>query len=142
MPEQQGESPAFLAKDALRVTSDGSARLIGTRCGDCGALAFPPAQVCSECLSEDLGEIELSDRGSLYAFSLVHVAPKGWNTPYIAGYVDLPEGVRVFGHIVNADAATLPMDSPVRLTTARLGTGRDGTPVESYAFEPEDARRP
>ena len=40
-----------------------------------------------------------TDSGSLYAWSVVHVAPKGWNVPYIAGYVDLPESVP-FAHIV------------------------------------------
>ena len=138
MPEadRDTDAPVLLAGDALRVADDGGPRLVGIACADCGARAFPPAPVCSDCMSEDVREIELSRDGSLYAFSVVHVAPAGWNTPYIAGYVDLPEGVRVFAHIVGADAAALEMDSPVRLTTATLGTAGDGAPVESYAFRP------
>ena len=129
-------TPALLAGDAMRVADDGTPLLIGIVCSDCGARAFPPAPVCSECMSENVRELELSPDGDLYAFSVVHVAPAGWNTPYIAGYVDLPDGVRVFAHIVGADAGTLQMDSPVRLTTARLGTTGDGAPIESYAFTP------
>ena len=130
---------AFLAGAAMRVGADGTPRLVGTACGDCGAKAFPPARICSECLSETLSEVALSSEGSLYAFSVVHVAPAGWSVPYVAGYVDLPEGVRVFAHVVNADPGRLEMDGPVRLTTAVLGRDADGAPVESYAFEPAAA---
>ncbi len=133
---QDPDAPVLLAGDAMRIADDGKPRLVGTVCSNCGARTFPPAPVCSECMSEDVREIELSSEGSLYAFSVVHVAPAEWDTPYIAGYVDLPEGVRVFAHIIDADARALKMDSPVQLTTARLGTAGDGVPVESYAFRP------
>jgi len=123
---------------ALRLTADGTPTLIGLECGDCGTKAFPPAPVCPECMSENVGDLELSDRGSLYTWSVVHVAPRGWNVPYISGYVDLPEGVRVFAHIVGADPAELEMDMDVELTTAVLGANENG-PVESYAFTPVKA---
>ena len=131
----QADHHVFLAGDALRV-GRAAACLVGTICDDCGAKAFPPAEVCCECMSERMSELELSTRGNLYAFSVVHVAPAGWKVPYIAGYVDLPEGVRVFGHVVNADPERLRMDTPVALTTAVLGCDEAGLSIESYAFEP------
>ena len=124
--------------NALRIGADGAPTLIGMACGDCGAKAFPPAPVCPECMSENVADIDLSQTGSLYTWSVVHVAPKGWNVPYIAGYVDLPEGVRVFAHIVGVDPDALEMDMEVTLTTAKLGENEDG-PVESYAFTPVKA---
>jgi len=44
---------------------------------------------------------------------MVHVASKGWSPPYIIGYVDLPEGVRLFGHVLIQDPAGLKPDMPV-----------------------------
>ena len=64
-----------------------------------------------------------------------HVAPSGWKVPYIAGYVDLPEGVRVFAHVVGAEPEKLEMDMDLILTTAVLGENDNG-PVKSYAFTP------
>jgi uncharacterized OB-fold protein len=87
-------------------------------------------------MSEKMNPVRLSREGTLYSWSVVHVAPKGWKVPYIAAYVDLPEGVRVFTHVVGADAKKLAMDMKVRLTTATLGTGEDGKPMASYAFTP------
>lgn len=129
-------SPAFLAGDAVRIAADGKPRLIGCACRDCSLKAFPPVAVCSDCMSENIDEIELSDTGTLYAYSVVHVAPAGWDVPYIAGYVDLPEGVRVFTHVTNTDPDSLRMDCPVSLTLAVLGTDENGDAIESYAFEP------
>ena len=132
---QDFEEHPFLAGEAVRRAADGTARLIGTECGDCGAKVFPPVHVCPACMSENVRETELSTVGTLYSWSVVHVAPKNWHVPYIAGYVDLPEGVRVFTHVVDAEPDALEMDMAVRLTTAVLGEA-DGEPVESYAFTP------
>ena len=49
--------------------------------------------------------------------------------------MDLPEGVRLFAHIVGAGSDELNMDMKVSLTTSVLGENEDG-PVKSYAFTP------
>jgi len=125
-----------LAGDALAEDADGILHLIGTLCRDCDTRLFPPVEICPECLSEELAPVALSQHGTLYSWSVVHVAPKGWRLPYIAGYVDLPDGVRVFAHIVGAASDALAFDMAVELCRAELGTGEDGRPVESYAFTP------
>ena len=88
------EAHVFLAGGSVRNESDGSVRLVGGRCDDCGTLFFPSAHVCPECMSEAVAAADLANDGTLYSWSVVHVAPRGWNTPYIAGYVDLSDGVR------------------------------------------------
>jgi uncharacterized OB-fold protein len=123
-----------LAGDAMANDASGAPRLIGSACNECDAKMFPPVTVCPECMSENLARLELSVEGTLYSWSVVHAAPKGWRLPYIAAYVDLPEGVRVFTHIVEADADSLAFDMTVKLCRARLGTGEDGAAIESYAF--------
>ena len=80
--------------------------------------------------------MSLSRRGTLYSWSVVHAAPKGWSLPFIAAYVDLPEGVRVFAHMVDVDPADLVMDMAVEVCMATLGTDETGATVESYSFVP------
>jgi uncharacterized OB-fold protein len=126
-----------LAGEALVIDERGAPTLIGSACKACGQRVFPPVRICPECLSEDVASLRLSREGVLYSWSTVHVAPKEWRVPYVAGYVDLPEGVRVFAHIVG-DAKRLRMDAKVRLTVAELGRDAAGAPVTSYAFEPAD----
>jgi uncharacterized OB-fold protein len=38
----------------------------------------------------------LGQRGTLYSFTVCHVAPAGWRAPYLQAYVQLGEGLRVF----------------------------------------------
>ncbi|MHA1107601.1 MAG: Zn-ribbon domain-containing OB-fold protein [Alphaproteobacteria bacterium] len=125
-----------LAGDAIGTDDSGRPVLLGVACGDCTAKLFPPTDVCPDCMSENMARCALSTSGTLYSWSVVHAAPKGWNVPYVAGYVDLPEGVRVFAHIVDCDPAALAMDMAVTLCVRELGVDETGAAVTSYAFAP------
>ena len=125
-----------LAGDAVTREGDGTVRLVGSVCNDCNKRMFPPSDVCPECMSENLSPIKFSAEGTLYSWSVVHAAPKGWKLPFVAAYVDLPEEVRVFAHIVDVDPDRLEMDMPMKTQIATLGKDESGTPFESYAFAP------
>ena len=138
MAETVHAEPPLIAGDAVRIDADGRPTLIGSECADCGTRVFPPVALCPECMGDSLEPLALARSGRLYSYSTVHVAPRGWAVPYVAGYVDLPDGVRVFAHVVEAGDDRLAMDMAVELTTAVLGTDGDGAPFSSYAFRPRD----
>ena len=113
---------------------EGSTYLVGMRCSACRTKAFPARMVCSKCGAESgLEPVRLSSRGTLYTYSEVHVAPKDFPTPYVIGYVDLEDGVRVFGQ-VEGSASTLTPDQAVETTTGIVRIRANGTPVISYKF--------
>jgi uncharacterized OB-fold protein len=74
-------------------------QLMGTTCVQCAAVAFPPAGVCPVCRSREFADTALPTAGTLYAFSIVRIGPKGRPTPYGVGYVDIPGAVRLFVHL-------------------------------------------
>ena len=123
----------FLAGDMLRFDSNNKVNLFGSQCDGCEGKFFPTIEICPECNGEDISEIKLSKTGILYTWSVVYVAPKNWSLPYVAGYVDLPEGIRIFSHIVDVEPSELEIDMSVTLTKAILGHDDNG-PIESYAF--------
>jgi uncharacterized OB-fold protein len=125
-----------IAGDAVRREPDGTVRLVGSECRECATRVYPPSDVCCECMSENMSPLAMGPAGTLYSYSVVHAAPRGWTLPFVAAYVDLPEGVRVFAHIVDVDPALITMDMPVEATIAVLGSDEQGNPVESYAFKP------
>jgi uncharacterized OB-fold protein len=113
---------------------DGRVRLIGMRCASCGTAAFPMREICSGCGRDDgLSEIELTGEGKLYSFSEVHVAPKGFATPYVIGYVDLADGVRVLAQ-VDGKAADLHIGQDLVAGLGPVRKRTDGTEVISYRF--------
>jgi uncharacterized OB-fold protein len=122
----------------------GAVRLHGSRCGRCGGVAFPAHKACPSCGAESgQDEVLLSPTGTLYSFSEIHVAPKGFATPYAVSYVDLPEGVRLFGQI-EGRATELRIGQtvavalgPVRADTSAgtAGGAGGGRTVISYRFK-------
>jgi uncharacterized OB-fold protein len=125
--------PRFVAPALVESGPADAPRLIGGRCAKCGALSFPRAEVCTECMSEEIEKTALAGDGRVYSFSMVHQAPRGWTTPYALGYVDLADKVRVLAHI-DVPASALEIDMPVRLSVGRVGTGPAGEPLMSFTF--------
>ena len=124
--------PHFVAPELIETTKDGP-RLVAGRCKGCGALSFPKAPVCTECLGQDIETTHLARTGKLYSYSVVHQAPKGWDVPYALGYVDLEDCVRVLAHI-EGDARRIGMDGRVTLGIAKVGNDAQGAALMSYVF--------
>lgn len=123
--------PVFLPGDAVNVRGDGSCELIGTRCRECGWTSFPPSPVCGQCMSDAVVEETMPNVGVVYSVSTVHVGPKHWKLPMTVGYVDFPNGVRIFTHL---DSST-EIGDKVSPSIAVVGQGQDGLLFETFVFK-------
>jgi len=98
--------------------------LAGFRCQACGATYIGEGRVgCSKCMStESPKEIKLSERGSLYVYSIVHQSVPGVPVPYVSAIVDLPEGVSVRCNLVDIepDPAKITFGMPVEMVTRKV----------------------
>ena len=127
-------SQEFFPADKPWEESNGKTYLRAMNCTNCGTKAFPIRSICSHCNEQDgLEIITLGTRATLYTFSEVHVAPKDFMTPYVIGFVDFDEGVRVVGQI-EGTAETLTPEQKVETTTGLIKKRSDGTTVISYKF--------
>lgn len=79
----------------LQDLGDGLA-LVASRCTECATIRFPPRELCVADLAAT-ETIPVSREGVLYEAVSVELAPVGFDAPYWAAYVDMPEGIRVFG---------------------------------------------
>ncbi len=67
-------------------------RLLASKCKKCGKLHFPPQRLCSQCYSwEEMEETPLSRRGKIFSWTVAYLMGE-----HPIGYVDLPEGIRLF----------------------------------------------
>ena len=109
--------------------------LTGSRCRDCGTVAFPSARGCQSCGRQSMTALELSDRGTVWGFTVQRFAPKsppyvvpeGGFVPFAVGYVELPEGVKVEAVLDCTDFSELEGDAEVTLVSAE--------PVPRFATE-------
>jgi len=89
--------------------------LRGSRCRQCGNVAFPVAVGCQRCGSAEVQPRDLARQGTVWTHTVQRFAPKsppyvppaeGFH-PFAVGYVELPDGVRVEAVLEAADPAAL-----------------------------------
>lgn len=125
----------FFHPDLLQVPTDGTPPyLTGYRCKNCGNLDFPKPTMCLKCWGEEFDIVPLSRTGVLYSVSDIFIGQAGMKTPYIFGYVDLPENLRILAQI-EGEVGTLKCDDKVELTVGTIRMNRDGLPITSYKFK-------
>jgi uncharacterized OB-fold protein len=122
----------------LDLGTAGGPSLAGSRCPGCGAHFFPARHVCSGCLTEDLDLVPLSRTGTIYTFTVVRQSTPDFTAPYLLGYVDLPEGVRVLGLLVGLGEGKATIGMTVTLATQPKGTDADGCEIVGYCFRPAE----
>lgn len=93
---------------------DGEVHLRGSKSRSSGSMAFPEREVCLETGARDMETFLFGGEGVLYSFSMVHVSSSR-PVPYVLGYVDFPNGLRVLSHVVTDDPASLRCDQFVQL---------------------------
>lgn len=124
----------FFHADLLEVPEDGrKPYLKGYRCKACGQLDFPRLNMCPHCWGEEFEVVPLSRRGKLYSFSDIYVGQAGMKPPYVFGYIDLPENLRIFAQL-DGPPESYSCDEEVELTVGPIRTNRDGLPLISYKF--------
>lgn len=122
--------------EVLELADNGRGHLIGSRCPACGAHFFPAREVCSRCLGQDMERVALSSRGSLYTYTVVRQSVPGFSVPYLLGYVDLPEGVRVLGPLADLGEDEVHIGMTLDLATRPVGTSEEGHELIGYVFQP------
>lgn len=135
--EGQGASEEVFRPGLFEWEPGGGGHLLGSRCERCGLTFFPARSFCTTCFGEDaMTRVELSKRGTLYTFTTVYQSQPGFATPYTIGYVDLPDGVRVFTRIADCDPEDLRVGMEIELTFGKLQEpAGEGGPVV-YKFRP------
>lgn len=118
-------------------------RLTTTACKDCGQQSFPPRVICPQCLSENLGWVDLPTRGKVLVVSEEEIGvPMGFETPLIHALVQIGK-FKMMVRIKGAAMGELKAGDQVKLVVFPI----DPVPVEGkkgavimqervfYAFE-------
>jgi uncharacterized protein len=90
-------------------------------CNACGALRHPPGPACPACGAMDRGHVVASGRGTVFSY-VVHRHPPvpGRELPILLVVVDLEEGVRMVGELVETDAEKIEIGMPVVVDFRRI----------------------
>lgn len=123
---------------------DDNPQLIGSRCGDCVATAFPAQQRCPRCSRAAMTELLLPRRGTLVAWTTQgfppgppYAGPTGKAfIPFGVGLVQLGDVIRIEGRLTENDPAKLQFGMNVELTMVPFTSDDEGNEIVTFAFAP------
>jgi len=125
----------FFHPDLLEVPADGSPPFLkGYRCKKCGQLDFPKPNPCHYCWGKEFDVVPLSRKGILYSYADIYIGQPGMQPPYIIGYIDLPEDLRIFA-MLEGEVESFHCGEDVELTVGSIRMNQDGVPITSYKFK-------
>jgi uncharacterized OB-fold protein/acyl dehydratase len=95
------------------------------RCGSCGTLRHPPRPMCPSCRSLERDHVAASGRGTVYSFVVHHKpAVPGREHPFAVVLVELEEGTRIVGNVVDCGPSDVKIGMDVEVTFETNGSGR------------------
>ena len=116
-------------------------RLEANKCQECNMIYFPPRLICPECRNRKLEETKLTDKGKILTFTIIRVPPHQFKdqAPYIVGIVELDDGVKLTGQIVDCDFDRIEIGMRVKIEFRKLySEGASGIICYGYKFVPEE----
>ncbi len=102
------------------------------KCEACGAFRWTPQWLCTKCHSLDFVWTEVSGRGTVYSFSVVHRPPlPGFKAPYVVATVELDEGPYMLTNIIGCDPKDVKIGLKVRVALEPVSDE-----ITLYKFKP------
>ncbi len=115
--------------------------MVGRKCANCQKVYFPPRDMCPKCRRTSMGKMEkfnLSGKGTVLSFSVVHDGLPAFQMqiPYTMAIIELEEGARITGQIVDCDGNIVKIGSKVETVFRKLGEeGKSGIIYYGYKFK-------
>ncbi len=100
-------------------------RLVVQRCAGCGALRFPPREVCSGCLAHEATWQPVSGRGEVFSYNVMHqVYHPGFTAevPYAVVIVKLAEGPKITSNLAGCPVDQIAIGMPVEVVFEQVSS--------------------
>ena len=114
-------------------------RFEANECPACQKKFFPPRLICPECQNKELVKTKLAEKGKLISFTIIRVPPQQFvdQAPYTVGIVELEDGVRITGQIVDCEFENLKIGLEVKMEFRKIfQEGHSGILCYGYKFVP------
>ncbi len=109
--------------------------LVGFKCKSCNHILPPLTTTCPYCFSEDLEKMPLSRSGKLYSYTINHMDSQHFKAPYITGYIELAEGLRIFSVLKEKQEKPFTIGMDMEMVVEKLWDKGDDE-VIGYKFTP------
>jgi hypothetical protein len=113
-------------------------KLMAGRCLKCGKIHLPPRPMCDNCFSQDFEWLQISGKGKLVTYTVIHVAPQQFQVlaPYAVGIVELENGLKIPGMIQGTTQEHLKIGMELNLDFGTCSTSQQWPQWPRYCFKP------
>ena len=120
-------------KNYFNLINEG--KLCAAECSNCNELVLPPRLFCPNCNNKTTNWKELSGKGTLQSFTVIHIAGTRYadDVPYIVAIVKLEEGPSICARLIDAD--------PLKPEAIHVGDSVMADFVEGTGPTPEAPRK-
>lgn len=115
-------------------------RLEAVKCKKCGVILFPPRLICPECKTREFEKTKLAEKGKLLTYTIIRVPPHQFvdQAPYVVGIVELEDGVKLTGQVVDCNFEDLKIGQRFKVEFRKIyDEGEAGILCYGYKFVPE-----
>jgi uncharacterized OB-fold protein len=113
-------------------------KLMAGKCTRCGKIHLPPRPLCDNCFSQEFTWTEVSGKGKLLTYSVIHIAPQQFQAmaPYAVGIVQLENGAKIPGMITAIPHDQLRIGMDLTIDFGTCSTAQTWPQWPRYCFKP------
>lgn len=113
-------------------------KLMAGKCRKCGKIHLPPRPLCDNCFSQEFTWTEISGKGKLLTYTVIHVAPQQFQAmaPYAVGIVQLENGLKIPGMITAIPHEQLRIGMDLTIDFGACNTAQAWPQWPRYCFKP------
>lgn len=123
MPEISKPVPAITPEMAEFFAGARAGRLMVQKCEACGTLRFPSHELCSKCNSTRSKWVEVSGRGEVFSFNIMHQVYHpafASEVPYAVVVVELEEGCKFVSNLLGVKPHDIRCGMPVEVSFEKI----------------------
>ena len=113
-------------------------KLMAGKCKRCGKTHLPPRPLCDNCFSQEFKWIEVSGKGKLLTYTIIHIAPPQFQAiaPYAVGIIQLENSLKMPGMISGAAPEQLKIGMELTIDFGTCSTTQPWPQWPRYCFKP------
>jgi uncharacterized OB-fold protein len=128
--------PPFTIEQFYKNLAQG--KLMAGKCMRCGKIHLPPRPLCDNCFSQEFTWVEVSGKGKLLTYTVIHIAPPQFQAlaPYAVGILQLENGLRIPGLISGVTQEQLKVGMELTIDFGTCDTAQSWPQWSRYCFKP------
>ena len=113
-------------------------KLMAGKCVKCGKIHLPPRPLCDNCFSQEFEWKEVSGKGKLLTYTIIHIAPPQFQAiaPYAVGIVQLENGLKIPGMISGITQKQLKIGMDLTIDFGTCNAAQAWPQWPRYCFKP------